>query len=59
VALAEDGNLVVVAATPSAYKEIARTKAFQDKCWSTPAFADGKIYVRSVSQGACFDVSEN
>jgi outer membrane protein assembly factor BamB len=59
VALAEDGNLVVAAATPSAYKEIARAKAFQDKCWSTPAFADGKIYVRSVGQGACFDVSEN
>ena len=49
VALAEDGNLVIVEATPDAYKEIARTKAFQDKCWSTPAFADGKIYVRSIS----------
>ena len=58
VALAEDGNLVIVEATPDAYKEIARTKAFQDKCWSTPAFADGKIYVRSISQGICFDVSE-
>jgi len=58
VALAEDGNLVIVEATPEAYKEIARTRAFQDKCWSTPAFADGKIYVRSISQGICFDVSE-
>ena len=58
VALAEDGNLVIVEATPDAYKEIARTKAFHDKCWTTPAFADGKIYVRSISQGICFDVSE-
>ena len=58
VALAEDGNLVIIEATPEAYKEIARTKAFQDKCWTTPAFADGKIYVRSISQGICFDVSE-
>jgi outer membrane protein assembly factor BamB len=58
VALAEDGNLVIVEATPEAYKEIARTKTFQDKCWTTPAFADGKIYVRSISQGVCFDVSE-
>ena len=58
VALAEDGNLVIVAAAPDAYKEIARTRAFHDKCWSTPAFADGKIYVRSISQGICFDVSE-
>jgi outer membrane protein assembly factor BamB len=58
VALAEDGNLVIVAASPSGYKEIARTKVFDDKCWTTPAFADGKIYVRSISEGVCFDVSE-
>ena len=59
VALAEDGNLVIVEATPDAYKEIARTKAFDDKCWTTPAFADGKIYIRSISQGICVDVGEN
>jgi outer membrane protein assembly factor BamB len=58
VALADDGNLVIIEAVPAAYKEIARTKAFQDTCWSTPAFADGKIYVRSTRQGICFDVSE-
>jgi len=58
VALAEDGNLAIIKATPDAYQEIARTKAFNDKCWTTPAFADGKIYVRSISQGTCYDVSE-
>jgi outer membrane protein assembly factor BamB len=57
VALAEDGNLVIVEATPDAYKEIARTKAFTDKCWTTPAFSDGRIFVRSISEGACYDVS--
>ena len=59
VALAENGNLVVIEATPTAYKEIARTRAFTDKCWTTPAFADGKIYVRSISHSTCFDVSGN
>ncbi len=58
VALAEDGNLVIIEPSPDSYKEIARTRAFHDKCWSTPAFADGKIYVRSISEGICFDVSE-
>ncbi len=58
VALTDYGDLVIVEATPDAYHEIARTKAFHDKCWTTPAFADGKIYVRSISQGICFDVSE-
>jgi outer membrane protein assembly factor BamB len=58
VALAEDGSLVIVEATPDSYKEIARTKALHETCWSTPAFADGKIYVRSVKEGVCIDVSE-
>jgi len=58
VALSDDGSLVIIEASLAAYKEIARTKAFQDKCWTTPAFADGKIYVRSISQGICFDVSK-
>ena len=54
VALAEDGNVVIVEASPDGYKEVCRTKAFNDKCWSTPAFADGKIYVRSISQARRF-----
>ncbi len=59
VALSEAGDLVLVEATPDAYHEIARTSAFKDKCWSTPAYADGKIYLRSISQGLCFDLSQN
>lgn len=57
LALADDGNLVLVEATPSAYKEIARTKALTGKCWSTPALSDGRIYVRSTKEGACLDLS--
>jgi hypothetical protein len=57
--LAEKGDLVVIEATPDAYKEIARTKACQKKCWTTPAFSDGKIFVRSIAESACFDVSGN
>ena len=57
LALADDGQLVVVEPTPAAYKELARTKAVQGKCWSTPAFSDGRIYVRSVKEGVCLDVS--
>ena len=57
LALADDGQLVVVEAKPTAYREIARTKAVTGKCWSTPAFSDGRIYVRSVTEGVCLDVS--
>lgn len=57
LALADDGQVVVVEAKPDAYKEVARFKAVEGKCWSTPAIADGRIYVRSTKEGACLDVS--
>ncbi len=57
LALTEKGDLVVIEATPDAYKEVARTKACRKKCWSTPAFSDGKIYVRSIAESVCLDVS--
>lgn len=57
LALADDGHVVVVDPTPTAYKELARAKVLQGKCWSTPAFSDGRIYVRSTQEGACIDAS--
>ena len=57
LALSDDGQLVVVAATPKAYKELARAKVLTGKCWSTPALADGRIYVRSTKEGACIDAA--
>ncbi len=57
LALADDGQLVVVEAAPGAYKELARAKVLAGKCWSTPALSNGRIYVRSTKEGACLDVS--
>jgi len=56
LALADDGQLVVVEAVPGAYKEIARFKAVAGKCWSTPALSNGRLFVRSTKEGACFDL---
>ena len=58
LALADTGELVVVEATPSGYKELSRVKAVKGKCWSTPAIADGRVYVRSVKEGACLDLGK-
>jgi outer membrane protein assembly factor BamB len=55
LALADDGNLVVVEAMPAGYKEVARHKAIAGKCWSTPAYSDGRIYLRSTKEGVCLD----
>ena len=42
---------------PEAYKEICRFKALAGKCWSTPALCNGRLYVRSTKEGACFDLT--
>jgi outer membrane protein assembly factor BamB len=57
VALSDDGQLVLVRADPAAYQELARFKALSGKCWSTPALNQGRLYVRSTKEAACFDLS--
>jgi outer membrane protein assembly factor BamB len=56
IALSDDGRVVLVDPTPAGYKELARTRAVSGKCWSTPALANGRLYVRSTKEGACFDL---
>ena len=56
LALADNGDLVVVEPSPAAYKELARFKAVAGKCWSTPAVSNGCIFVRSTEEGTCLDV---
>jgi len=57
IALSDDGQVVTVEANPDTYKELARTKAIQGKCWSTPALSNGRLYVRSTKEGACLDLT--
>ena len=56
IVLSDAGELAIVAADPSKYRELARQKILDGKCWSTPAFADGSIYIRSTKQAARIDV---
>ena len=56
MALADNGDLVVVEPTPESYKELARITAVAGKCWSTPAVSNGCIFVRSTEEGVCLEV---
>ena len=51
------GELVVVSATPEAYKEIVRAQVSGGKVWSAPVLDAGRLYVRN-SKGdlVCVDV---
>lgn len=56
VVLSDAGELVIVAAKPDGYSELSRTKVLDGKCWSTPAYSDGRVFVRSTEEGACVEL---
>jgi outer membrane protein assembly factor BamB len=55
LALTDTGDVVLIHPAPEKYSELARFNAVKGKCWSTPSIADGRIYVRSVKEGACYE----
>jgi outer membrane protein assembly factor BamB len=57
IALSDDGRVTLVEATPAGYREKGTFKAVEGKCWSTPALSNGRLYVRSTREGACFDLA--
>jgi hypothetical protein len=63
VTLTENGQLLLVKADTNSYVELGRFQAIlnyfpdNNKCWNAPALSDGKIFVRSSSFVAAFDLS--
>jgi outer membrane protein assembly factor BamB len=55
--LAEDGQLILVAADSAAYRELGRLQVCGNT-WSFPAYADGKLYVRDGRQLLCVDLAK-
>jgi outer membrane protein assembly factor BamB len=53
VALGDAGQLVLIDANPREYRELARAKVLDGKCWSSPIHADGRIYARSTKEAVC------
>ena len=54
IVLSDQGKLVIVEATPDAYEEKAIIQAINGKSWTAPSFANGKIYVRNLTEMACY-----
>ena len=63
LSITERGFLVLAKPNTNTYTEVARFLAMPNfhtdtnKCWNAPAFADGRLYVRSTSYAAAFDLS--
>lgn len=53
--LSERGKLVLVEATPAAYKEKGSVEILSGKCWTAPTLANGKLYVRNEEEMKALD----
>lgn len=56
----EGGDLALAAATPDAYRELARHSIGRREypVWTQPVISDGRLYVRDQDQLTCFDVKQ-
>lgn len=53
------GELIVAQVDRTGYREIGRAPVFQDEiCWTAPALADGRLYLRSMSHAVCLDIRD-
>jgi outer membrane protein assembly factor BamB len=56
IVLTEDGDVVLVNATPERHEEVARFSAIAGKTWNHPVIADGRLLVRNIREMAAFDI---
>ena len=56
IALSDTGEVAVVEATPTKYKELGRKKVISGKCWSTPVLSNGMVLARSTQEAVCLEV---
>ncbi len=52
--LSDKGKLIQIEATPDAYKEQASFQALEGKSWTAPSYSNGKLYVRNLTEMACY-----
>ena len=51
---AEDGEVVLVAADPSAHRELGRFQALDGKTWNHAALVGERLYLRNGQEAACY-----
>ena len=56
VVLTEDGDVILVRATPEGHQEVAGFRAIDGKTWNVPAIAGGRLLVRNAREMAAFDL---
>ena len=50
----DKGEVILARASPDKYEEFGRVAVFPDEiCWTPPALADGRLYLRTQTRAAC------
>jgi len=57
IVLTEDGEVVLVRATPDRHEEVATFAAIKGKTWNHPVITDGRLLVRNSEEMAVFDIA--
>lgn len=57
LALEETGQLVVARASPEAFRPVTQSHVLSGRCWTAPALADGRLFVRNAGGDVvCLDL---
>ena len=56
--VSESGDLVLVEASPTGHRELARVPALTGKTWNHPAIAGGRLFVRNGSEAVSYRLGE-
>lgn len=56
VIFGENGILALAEPNPNDYKELSSFQLSQNRCWTPPALANGKLYVRDQESLVCLDL---
>lgn len=56
IVLTEDGEVVLVKATPDRHEEVGRFEALRGKTWNHPVVTGGRLLVRNIQEMAAFDI---
>src|SRR5262249_5464559 len=56
VVVSEEGQVVLVPASPDGHREMARFQALEGKTWNPPVIAHDRLYLRNAEQIACYEL---
>ena len=54
--LSDKGVLKLVETNPEAYTELGSFQALKGKSWTAPSFANGRVYLRNLSEMASYKI---